>query len=164
MPVDVAGRSGGSSNGSSGCALAGVVLFLVVIALAVWLIVLLAGPSGGGGTGGSGGSGVTWCKTKVELFALIGSKQTVMLAVMSSKCGHCARLRPVYEAAAAKLDGVTVVAIDVSSGDWGDVMRQLGEVEGVPHVVRVEAGDLSRAHVYTGDRSMQSLIDFGSRK
>ena len=80
--------------------------------------------SGGGSSGGSRGSGSTG-SAAIELDAsafeqqVMGSDEPWLVEFMAPWCGHCQRLKPEWEKAAAELDGdVKFGVVDATQVCW----------------------------------------------
>ena len=135
------------SQRSSGCAVAGVVLFIVVIALIVWLIVIFASP---GSSGGGGGNGFL---LKTDYNPMDG------VAVVSSKeCGHCSAAMPAIKKAAKKSSAKFSV-VDADDAQSAAFMTR-HSVTGVPTILKMKDGKVTE--LYAGDRSAKSIAAFAS--
>ena len=141
-----------SKTGSDGCAIAGIVLFIVVVALVVWLVVILARGSKGDGSDD-------------RLFRYQAAKSPLLYPKSPSElhdadayffnmksCVHCKKMVAALEKAVRET-GKKIMAIDVQDSAFMDLIRE-HEVNAVPLLKRLTG------EVYSGDRSAPSIVAF----
>jgi len=86
--------------------------------------------------------------------------QSAVVAFVSQGCGHCKNMLPAYQQAAkmARLPFITAHYSKLQRGP--DSLMKRHNIRGFPTVLRFEKGQVVAE--YNGDRSAQSLTQFGS--
>ena len=147
---------------SGGCAIAGIVMFIVVIALVVWLIVIFTRPSGSGTTvqyiantlASKGAKDVS-----IDDVKKLQQDGDAIVMFHAEWCGYCKALAPTVDKFAKEYTG-DVHKLDCSNG--GDELNELLNslnVNGFPTILMFSKGSVKE---YSGDRSLESLKAFAA--
>ena len=140
-----------------------IIVSLVFIILLFYGIDGVFGSGVVGGGGGSNGprSGKVGELTAYNFTQQLGTSSTAMIMFYAPWCGHCHRMMPQYEAAAARSVASSVPFYKVD----GTIQRNTGLVQrfgvkGYPTVFHV--ANLQTVRSYNGYRDVDSLHDFAT--
>ncbi len=86
-------------------------------------------------------------------------KADVVVAFLSTGCGHCTEIKPKLEKVAASNTVIPVIGIDISE-PGNQSMLQRYPIVGIPTLLKFKDGRV--VEEYKGDRSIESLLQFAS--
>jgi thiol-disulfide isomerase/thioredoxin len=147
----------------TGCVLAYIVLFLVVVAIIVWLILMFMSPScDGSATLGSGQLDQAKAYSSMEQVKDDVLQGPVVLAIMSNTCPHCLSMQAAFHGAALHA-GNNVRFATIEAPHASEFMRE-HKLYGVPTVVSFQKdAKLSEFKVHTGNRTKSDFLAFAPR-
>ena len=91
-----------------------------------------------------------------------GNKHTLVLYYLNG-CPPCNAFKPTFKQAMQELRSNSKLNVEMleSAEARGHAAQRGHEFSGYPHLVAYEHGT-NAAHVYTGDRTLQSVLDFAA--